>query len=147
MRRGSDESPTRLLLLLELTLHGGERPRQIADLVAGAIDRNLDAGTLAGELQRSLTQTTQATDETPRPSKTTAQLAEEYSRTQRWMPREPVVIAKRGRPSSPSNEPSSRAARRTEVKSRRDGSRSKTSRSGRSRSSARLSHTWGVIVA
>ena len=44
VRGGGDERAARLLLLLKLLLHQRERAREVADLVAGAIDRHLDGG-------------------------------------------------------------------------------------------------------
>ena len=54
MRRRGHERAPRLLLLEQPVLHGSERPRQIADLVTGPVDRHLHGGTLARQLQRRL---------------------------------------------------------------------------------------------
>ena len=63
-----------------------------------------------------------------------------------WKPLEPDVLTQLGRPSSASRSRSASAPRAARRARRRDGSRSKTQRSGLStRSGAREVHTCGVM--
>ena len=66
MRRGRDEGPARLLLVLKLLLHLVKGPGQVADLVPAALGGHLHGRTLRGELKRRLAESAQAPDDRAR---------------------------------------------------------------------------------
>ena len=63
VRRGRDERPARLLLLLQALLHLVEGPGQVAHLVAAAVGGHGDRRPVGGELERRVAQAAQAADD------------------------------------------------------------------------------------